>query len=96
MDRWTYGMVFSTPGKVSAPSGSDAPGLLYATGLMGTGRVLDNEAQALAVWREQRPHYQNLKYVVFYGLKPSAEIVEQCGQVVVRDEARQIFAYEVK
>lgn len=96
MDRWTYGMVFATPSKVLAPSGSDAPGLLYATGLMGTGRLLDNEAQVLAVWREQRPHYKNLKYVVFYGLKPPSEIVEQCGQVVLRDEARQIFACELK
>ena len=96
MDRWTYGMVFSTPSKGTAPSGSDAPGLLYATGLMGTGRVLDNEAQVLAVWREQRPHYQNLKYIVFYGLTPPAEIVDQSSQVVVRDEARQIFAYQLR
>jgi 4-amino-4-deoxy-L-arabinose transferase-like glycosyltransferase len=96
LDRWNYAMVFASPSKGSSPSGSDAPGLLYATGLMGTGRIVDNELQALAVWREQRPHYQNLKYVVFYGLNPPAEIVEQCGPIIVQDDARQIFAFELK
>jgi hypothetical protein len=98
-ERWSFGMVFVAPDPrfpIPGNIGSDVPGALYATGLRGTGRLVADGASALAVWNEQRPHYQHLKYVVFHGLNPPLEIVRACRETIVADDARKWFAYRVE
>jgi len=98
-ERWSFGMVFFGPDRrlpLPANVGTDMPEALYATGLRGTGRMAADGRSALAVWNEQRAHYEHLKYVVFYRLKPPPEIVRACREVIVADEAREWFAYRVE
>jgi hypothetical protein len=46
----------------------EAPSMLYAARLRGTGLVVADASQAVERWKALRPHYRHLRYVVFYGL----------------------------
>jgi hypothetical protein len=97
-DPGSFGMVF-VPFDPDLPLPTipfDAPHLLYATGLRGTGVQVPDVQWALAIWKEKRPHYQHLKYVVFYGLNPPEEIVRSTREVIVADADRKWFAYRVE
>jgi len=98
-ERWSFGMVFVAPDpRLPVPTnlGTDIPEGLYAAGLRGTGHLVASSDAALALWREKRPHYRNLKYVVFFGLEPPLEIVRACGEVIARDEQQKFFACRVR
>lgn len=98
-ERWSFGMVFIAPDpRLPMPGniGAHVPDALYATGLRGTGRLVTNSASALAIWREQRPFYRHLKYVVFYGLRPPTEIAQSCREILADDPTREWFACRVE
>lgn len=98
-EPWSFGMVFTAPDpRLPLPPniGSEQPEALYATRLRGTGHLVADSPAALAIWQAKRPHYKNLKYVVFYGLTPPPEIVAACRETIVSDNANKWHAYRVK
>ena len=98
-EPWAFAMVFAAPDPrlpMPANLGSEMPEALYATGLRGTGRLVADSSSALAFWKDHRPHYQHLQYVVFYGVTPPPEIVQSCREAIVTDPARKWFAYKVE
>jgi hypothetical protein len=97
-EPWSFGMVF-LPFDSGLPSpviAHDAPQVLYATGLRGTGSLVPDAQWAITIWKEKRPHYKHLKYVVFYGLNPPEEIVQGTRGVIVADTDRKWFVYRVE
>jgi hypothetical protein len=98
-EPYSFGMVFVAPDpKLPMPTnlGSDVPQALYATRLRGTARLVTNSDSALAIWNTVAPHYQQLKYVVFYGVRPPPEIVKASREVIASDDVRQWFAYRLR
>lgn len=97
-DRWSFGMVFTAP-DVGLPPPEipfESPQILYATGLRGSGYVVRDAQAALSVWNEKRPHYNHLKYAVFYRLNPPQEIVQAARETIVADHDRKWFAYRLE
>ena len=98
-EPYSFGMVFVAPDPtlpVPGNIGADMPEALYATRLRGTARLVTNSASALTIWNTIAPHYRHLKYVVFYGVQPPAEIVQSSREVIASDDVREWFAYRLR
>lgn len=95
IERHSFGMVFAGP-DMPLPVHADSPALLYAAGVRGTGRTVPDPAGAVALWREFRPHYRHLRYVVFYKLSPPDEITRDCDTRVIDDPANRLVVFAVK
>ena len=92
---WEYAMIFVTPDRSpGGPPIHDSPAMLYAAGVRGTGQAVSGPAEALQQWRRFRPHYRNLRYVIFFGLPAPKEIVE-AGRLMIHDEQKRFSAFEL-
>lgn len=94
--RWEYAMIFIGPEQT--PGGAplhEAPAMLYAAGLRGTAQVVSGPAQAQEQWRLLRPHYRNLRYVIFFGLPAPEEIARDAGNLLVREERDGFAAFDL-
>jgi len=95
-DRFSFAMIFIGPEKT--PGGvplADAPAMLYGAGLRGTANVVSDSKQALDQWRHLRPHYQSLRYVIFFGLVPPPEIEAEAGVPIVQDAVNQYTVFDL-
>jgi hypothetical protein len=93
---FSYAMIFI--GAEKSPGGTpvhEAPAMLWASRVRGTSLVVANEAQALEQWNRFRPHYDHLRYVVFFGLQPPKEIADAVGTPKVRLEREQFIVFDL-
>lgn len=99
MGRFAHGsfaMIFVSPDhSPGGTPGSEAPAMLYAAGLRGSGYVVADAGQALERWSTLRPLYQHLRYVVFYGVPVPEEIAREGGKVIAEVPAERFKAFEL-
>ena len=74
----------------------EIPHALYAIGLRGSAWTVADGDVAQEFWKEYRPDYRHLHYVVFYGLPPVPEITQEFSKVVISNATDQIYGFEPK
>lgn len=64
-DRWSYAIIFVNAG---LPGSNSSPAFLYAGGLQGVARTVNNINDAYNIFVTIQPHFDELSYLIFYGL----------------------------
>lgn len=68
-NRWSYAIIFVDVDKSSgAPLHGDSPAFLYAGELQGVARIVNDINDAYNVFVTIRQHFNELSYLIFYGL----------------------------
>lgn len=91
-----YAMVFVQTER--SPGGGNmgsSPAAMTALGVLGTSTIVDDAANALERWRAFRPHYHHLHYVVFFGMPPVQQIVQEFSVPVFTNETEKIYGFAV-
>lgn len=91
------GIVFVSADIIKTAGGNvdnPLPEYLYGAGFRGFGRAVESPKQAHQLFGQMLPYCHDLRYVIFWGLKPGWFEAEK-ARVVKRDDKRLFYAFEL-